>query len=153
MRFCIVCRLKIANAMKTFAHLWIIRKSQHWDKNTQLLNYKLGSILVQSFIEIGWKLSEKLAGQDYRKVKCDKKFHTSNKNLKITESGNKIPIVQLHIGVNTCAKFNRIWMKTLREVSRTRLCLRTDGQTTRFQYTPPNFVAGGIIKEIENCPH
>ena len=62
---------------------------------------------VQSLIEIEWNLLEKLAGQDCAKVKCDEKFQTSVKNFKITESGNKIPSAQLHVVMNTCAKFNR----------------------------------------------
>ena len=81
----------------------------------------LGWIPVQSLIEIEWKLLEKLTGQDCRKVKCDEKFQTSVKIFKITESGNKIASAQLHVGANTCAKFNRDWMKTHREVGQTSL--------------------------------
>ena len=93
--------------MENFKHLWKILKSQNQETKYPLHNYMLGSMHVQSLIEIEWKLLEKLAGQDCAKVKCDEKFQMSVKTFKITESGNKIPSAQIHVGVNTCAKFDQ----------------------------------------------
>ena len=129
--------------MENFKHLWKMLKSQNQETKYPVHNHMLGWILVQSLIKIEWQFLEKLAGHDYDKVECDEKFQISVINFKIKESGNKIPSAQLHVGVNTCAKFNRDRMKTLREVSQTRLCLLTDGQTDwqPISSMPPNFIA------------
>jgi hypothetical protein len=56
---------------------------------------------------------------------------------------------QDHIMYNMCAKFHQNPCINLGGVGGTNLCLQTDRQTDRqtdtFQYTPPNFVVGGII--------
>ena len=86
------CYEKIQKSVK-------ILKSQCQETKYPVHNYILGWIAVQSLIEIEWKLLEKLARQDSRKIECDENFQTSVKNFKITESGNKIHGAQLHVGV------------------------------------------------------
>jgi hypothetical protein len=52
---------------------------------------------------------------------------------------------QDHIIYNMCAKFHQNPCINLGEVGGTHLCLQTDRQTD--SRIPPNFVAGGTIKE------
>jgi hypothetical protein len=84
-------------------------------------------------------------------------------NVKGHNSGKKYQSImafretQDHIMYNMCAKFHQNPCINLGGVGGTNLCLQTDGWTDRrqdrrtdrqtdwFQYTPPNFVAGGII--------
>ena len=47
-------------------------------------------------------------------------------------------------------KFKKILRNTTQVIVRHRICLQTDGQTWWNQYTPYNFVAGGIIKQQWN---
>ena len=67
----------------------------------------------------------------------------------------KIAHAQLHMYTNIMYKFQSSTCKTVREKLRKKLCLRTDGQPWRFQYTPPLRFGGYKISDTAEylvCP-